>query len=179
MSYMTTFTGEDFQPVAPEIEKVNIKDIAHALSLICRGNGHLKHFYSVAQHSVNCSLEAKARGYSSKIQLVCLLHDGSEAYIADIVRPVKSHLKNYLEIEEILQNIIYQKFIKEDIDSQDLKKMKEIDDAVLLYELDELTSKDIKLNEYRLKSNVNLDLQDMKKVEIEFLNLFNELSELI
>ena len=52
MSYITTFTGKHFDPIHPVPEKIDVKDIAHALSLICRANGHTRFFYSVAQHSI-------------------------------------------------------------------------------------------------------------------------------
>ena len=39
MSYITTYTRKHFNPVHPEAEKIDIQDIAHALSLTCRGMG--------------------------------------------------------------------------------------------------------------------------------------------
>ena len=48
MSEITTYTGKLFDPTNPNIDGIDIVDIAHALSLLCRGNGHVKHFYSVA-----------------------------------------------------------------------------------------------------------------------------------
>ena len=62
MSYITTYTGKHFDPIQPEPGLFDLTDISHALSLLCRGNGHMKHFYSVAQHSIACAEEAKARG---------------------------------------------------------------------------------------------------------------------
>ena len=50
MSCITTYTGKNFDPLNVDESLLDIKDIAHALSLICRGNGHVQHFYSVAQH---------------------------------------------------------------------------------------------------------------------------------
>lgn len=44
MSYITTFTGKHFDPIHPVPEKIDMKDIAHALSLICRANGHTVSF---------------------------------------------------------------------------------------------------------------------------------------
>ena len=41
MSYITTYTRKHFDPVHPDPERICIQDIAHALPLICRGNGHL------------------------------------------------------------------------------------------------------------------------------------------
>ena len=55
-----------------------IEDIAHALSLMCRANGHFKEFYSVGQHCIYCCEEAIKRGYSNTVALACLLHDASD-----------------------------------------------------------------------------------------------------
>ena len=48
--YITTYTGHHLDPLNPDSEKICIEDIAHALSLICRGNGQVKMFWSVDQH---------------------------------------------------------------------------------------------------------------------------------
>ena len=106
MSYITTVTGKHFYPLNPNPQDIDIDDIAHALSLICRANGHFKHFYSVAQHSIACAEEAIERGYSPEVILGCLLHDASEAYLCDVTRPVKKHIPQYLRAEEKLQDVI-------------------------------------------------------------------------
>lgn len=106
MSIMNTYTGKKFDPLQMKPEDVDLVDIAHALSLLCRGGGHIDHFYTVALHSINCANEAKARGWERKLILACLLHDASEAYIADIIRPVKPYLTNYLEIEDQIMSVI-------------------------------------------------------------------------
>ena len=112
MSSIVTFTGKHFDPTAPEENLIDLSDIGHALSLICRGNGHVKYFYSVAQHSIACCREAQARGYSDRVQLACLLHDASEAYMSDVTRPVKALLTEYSKVEENLQNMIWNKYLK-------------------------------------------------------------------
>ena len=81
MNTMTTFTGKRFDPIRITPDDICLEDIAHALSLSCRGGGHLKYFYSVAQHSLNCAAEARARGWSERLQLACLLQDASEEYL--------------------------------------------------------------------------------------------------
>ena len=96
MSEILTYTGIMFDPINPNADLIYIRDIAHALSLLCRANGHFKHFYSVGQHSINCAIEARARGFSARTQLGCLLHDGSEAYLSDVTRPVKVLMPEYL-----------------------------------------------------------------------------------
>ena len=35
--FITTYTGKHFKPTDPNPELIDIPDIAHALSLICRG----------------------------------------------------------------------------------------------------------------------------------------------
>ena len=96
MSHITTYTGKLFDPLIATADEIDIADIAHALHLLCRANGHFPHFYSVAQHSINCAREALARGFSERVQLGCLLHDASEAYMSDVPRPFKQFLLDYL-----------------------------------------------------------------------------------
>ena len=132
---ITTFTGRHFDPMQIRTEDICIEDIAHALSLLCRGGGHLKYFYSVAQHSLNCAAEAKARGWSERLQLACLLHDASEAYLSDIIRPVKANLTGYLEIERRIMEKILEKFNLSDLTEEEQEKWKQINDEIQYYEL--------------------------------------------
>ena len=55
---ITTYTGRHIDPLHPDPDMICIEDIAHALSLICRGNGQVKTFFSVGQHCINCAREA-------------------------------------------------------------------------------------------------------------------------
>ena len=93
--YITTYTGKHFKPTEPDPELFDIADIAHALSLICRGNGHVKTFWSVGEHCICCAKEAKARGLSDRMVLACLLHDASECYMSDVPSPFKKELPEY------------------------------------------------------------------------------------
>ena len=45
-SYITTYTHRHFDPADPDPELILIEDIAHALSMLCRGNGHVSSFWS-------------------------------------------------------------------------------------------------------------------------------------
>ena len=51
MSYITTYTGNHFDPINPDPELINIVDIAHALPMICRGNGQVSTFWSERSRS--------------------------------------------------------------------------------------------------------------------------------
>ena len=175
MSYILTYKKKEFYPLEPKIEDIDIEDIAHALSLLCRANGHFKHFYSVGLHSINCAYEAKARGLSNNVILGCLLHDGSEAYLADITRPVKKHLYKYLQIEDVLQSKIFQKWIPTLTDDEK-KQIFEIDDAILYYEFISLFGEKIFDYVPILKSVPRFEYIDFLNVENEFLELFNKLT---
>ena len=108
---MTTFTGLQFNAFEPEADKIRIEDIAHALSMMVRANGHFPQFFSVGQHCIQCAREALARNYVPTVALACLLHDGSEAYLADVTRPVKKNMTMYLQIESQLQTMIYEQLL--------------------------------------------------------------------
>lgn len=92
--WIQTAGGKQFFLDRPRSEDVDIDDIAHALSRLCRFTGHVRRFYSVAQHSVLVSYVCDPAD-----ALVGLLHDATEAYIGDVSSPLKSLLPEYRVIE--------------------------------------------------------------------------------
>lgn len=102
--WMETFTGRKFYPLDPRPEDVCIEDIAHSLSLLCRFGGHVKHFYSVAQHC--CYVADVVYHRDSRYVLEALLHDAAEAYIGDVIRPIKRSLPLITEVEMRLETVI-------------------------------------------------------------------------
>lgn len=95
-SWMQTYTGRAYWPLDPNSDEVDILDIAHALSNLCRYTGHCQKFYSVAEHSVLVS-----RIVPPEDALMGLLHDATEAYVNDLARPLKRHIPQYKEIEAL------------------------------------------------------------------------------
>ena len=114
--YITTYTGNHIDPADPDPEAISIRDIAHALSLICRGNGHVRNFWSVGQHCLDCAHEAQARKLSPRMILACLLHDASECYMSDVPRPMKKHMQEYQRQEKGILKVIFEKFLGSDFD---------------------------------------------------------------
>src|SRR5579859_1210517 len=102
-----TFTGKLVNPLALRVEDVSILDIAHSLAQQCRFTGHTLEFYSTSQHSVGVS-----RLCDPADALAGLIHDGSEAYLSDIARPVKRSLSldSYRLVEHNLEAVIYEAF---------------------------------------------------------------------
>ena len=104
-NYVETSSGTNFRFMDPPASDIHIADIAHALSLQVRFAGHIRKFYSVAEHSLNV-----ARLVPNEHKLQALLHDASEAYLTDIPSPIKALLPDYLDMEHKVQTAICNKF---------------------------------------------------------------------
>ena len=176
MSEIMTYTKKMFDPLHPDAALMDMEDITHALSLLCRANGHFRNFYSVGQHSVNCAREAKARGYSEKIQLACLLHDASEAYLSDVTRPVKAELPRYLEIEAPLQEAIWNKWLPEPLTQEETAQVFEIDDAMLIHEFLNIMDTQIAAEIPEMSSKPEFSFTGFETCQGEFMELFHELT---
>ena len=175
MCYITTFTGKHFDPTKPDMDQVDIRDIAHALSLTCRGNGHVKTFFSVAQHCINCALEAEARGYSREVILACLIHDASEAYMSDVPRPFKKSLPKYRQAEEKLLEMIYGKFLGRGLLEEEAALVKRIDDDMLYYDLKELLNEVTEGEAPEVKITLSYRVIPFEVVETFYLELYHKL----
>lgn len=92
--WILTASGKKFSPIDPDPRDVDILDIAHALSHLCRYTGHTRKLYTVAQHCCHVS-----DACSPENRLWGLLHDSTEAYCNDIAKPLKISLPDYNEIE--------------------------------------------------------------------------------
>jgi 5'-deoxynucleotidase YfbR-like HD superfamily hydrolase len=103
--YVSTFQGNRFFLTNPHIDDVAIEDIAHGLAYQCRFNGQTKEFYSVAQHSLMVmSLVPVEHQFSA------LLHDAAEAYLGDMVKPLKNLFPEFSVIEARVMEIIGHRF---------------------------------------------------------------------
>lgn len=105
--WICTYTGKRFYPLDPRPEDIDINDIIHALSQLCRFAGHCSSFYSVAQHCVLVSLMCPEED-----ALWGLLHDASEAYLIDVPSPLKKcpEFAFYREAEAKLMAVICDTF---------------------------------------------------------------------
>ena len=105
-TYISTFLGNRFWPTEPRIDRIDIEDIAHGLAYQCRFNGQTSAFYSVAQHSLMV-----ASILPPPLHKAALLHDAAEAYLGDIVKPLKNLLPGFAEIEAGVTRLIAQAFV--------------------------------------------------------------------
>jgi len=166
-NWIQSFTGKQFWPLDPKPQDVDILDIAHGLSMVCRFNGQCARFYSVAEHSV-----LVARALPGSLKLAGLLHDASEAYISDVAKPIKSGLVGYDVIERELQAAVYDRF---SIDgSYCAEAVKVIDSRILIDE--QIAVMGPAPVDWKLKGEplgVDIECWSPAVVEIEFLNMFN------
>ena len=175
-SYITTYTRKHFDPANPDPELISIRDIAHALSMLCRGNGHVSTFWSVGQHCICCAREAAARGLSNRMVLACLLHDASECYMSDVPRPFKKLLPAYTKHEEHLLSLIYAKFLGTDLTDEEKNLSKQIDDDLLWYDLKELLGEMTGGEAPEIHIDLDYQFRAFGEVEEEYLRLFGQLS---
>jgi len=103
--WIITNSGIQFNLLETTEQMVNIRDIAHSLSNVGRFGGHCNQFYSVAQHSVHVS-----QIVSYDYAFCALMHDATEAYIGDMVSPLKVAIPLFKEIEQKLWEVIASKY---------------------------------------------------------------------
>lgn len=110
--YSRTYSGLRFYHKDPREGDIDIFDIAHHLSNLCRFTGATSSFYSVAQHSVLVAAEVERQTDDRQLVRTALLHDAAEAYLADLARPVKiiPELAFYKVLEERVERVVAQKF---------------------------------------------------------------------
>jgi len=172
--WMLTYTGKRFYPLAPRSRDVDIIDIAHHLSNICRYTGACSTYYSVAQHSVLVSRMAPEH------PLWGLLHDASEAYLCDMARPIKhtERYTHYREDENRLLSVILPvfgvhspAFMPSDVERADY--------LMCIVEGRQLMPKDPGAywtrNLDRVKDLPPMEIWDQKRSENEFLDRFEKI----
>lgn len=111
--YMETVSGRRFDPMSMGVDDIDIKDIAHALALQNRYNGHTAGPISVARHSLWVAGEVAVLTMNdTESMFIGLMHDASEAYLGDIIRPLKHRewARGYLEVEARVEALIAERF---------------------------------------------------------------------
>lgn len=110
-TFMQVHSGLDIDPFDPDPALLNISDIAHSLSKICRFNGHTLKFYSVAEHCIHVE-RLMPKNASRADRIKALLHDAGEAYLCDIPRPIKMRpeFKFVEDAELIIRGLLLTKY---------------------------------------------------------------------
>jgi hypothetical protein len=166
--WIATYTGRTIYPLNPDPVDICIEDVAHSLANQCRFTGHVRKFYSTAQHSV-----AVSHLVPEELALTGLLHDAGEAYMSDIARPVKhaDAMSFYRVIEDLLEEAIAERF---GLPWPFPPEIKEADKIMLWTEMRDLMPNDPPEGVDMLKSTVSPWLPP--KAERVFLLRYQELT---
>lgn len=128
---MQTYSGIEFWPLDPRPDEILIEDISHGLAKECRYGGHTLRHYSVAEHAVIVSMLVEP-----EFARQALLHDCSEAYTRDMIRPIKHlpELAAFRAVENALEVAIFARF-GVDVTAESSAAVKEVDDRILVDEV--------------------------------------------
>lgn len=172
-AYIGTFTGRKFFLLKPRLTDIDIRDIAHGLSLQCRWTGQCRYHYSIAQHCYYCSFLGPDNEALDR-----LLHDGSEAYMGDMNRPLKHFTAAgpaYRRQEAVIQHLICRKF---GISLTEPESVHVADQQLLTAEREQLMRLNFTVSdkwETLLAAPVKITRWSSEKAERMFLKRFNEL----
>lgn len=138
------------------IQSIKIEDVAFALSNLSRFCGQTT-FYSVAQHSLDVAAMLPA-----KLKLSGLLHDATEAYVGDVITPIKRQVPLFYEIEHKIMELIIEKY---KIDPYN-KLVKKADTLACEIEM------------IRFKNSKNFRTENQEAVYNDFLEAFEKYKDL-
>ncbi len=169
--WIRTSTGQRFDVQNPDPTSINIRDIAHALSMVCRFGGHVHRFYSVAQHCVLVSQHV-----SRPLRLTALLHDAGEAYTGDMPSPIKAVLPDFQVLERRVDQAIAEHFGLPSLMTPEIKR---IDRRILIDEVNSVfPNHGAAFGQGNEPLGINIDPLVPAESEALFLDRFAELTQL-
>ena len=150
------------------IDDININDIIRGLPKLCRYNGRLDIFFSVAQHSVELCRWLKLNDLDHLCK-ISLFHDACEVYIGDLILPLKMHFPKFVEYELYITNLIYDKF---HINKEYIKEFDYYDKNIVvneMYALGILEENKEKIKGLAGLNNLKIMPWDIKKASVNFI----------
>lgn len=135
--WMQTFTGHKFWPHDPRPGDFVLDDIAVPLSRIARFGGHTSKPVNVASHCLAVLTLARQSGdFTPSEQLALLMHDAAEAYIGDMVRPLKASMREFRMTEQRILVALATQFKFGDVllDGRWYTRLRHLDDTALAWE---------------------------------------------
>jgi len=179
---ITTVSGIRFTPFDPQLDQINIRDIATALSHLCRWSGHVERFISVGEHSIWVCKLIEEQGHGTRAALTGLLHDASEAYLADLPRPIKYHkgLKAYRTTEDRIHAAIARKY---DLEWPHPPEVKAADNSLLITEAVTLKGLDLSIEGSScipwIQAHLNAPAPSFSAVQEDFIQHFRRLRNML
>ncbi len=166
--WIRTFTGKQFHLLSPKQDQIDIMDIAHSLSQLCRFTGHTRVPIYISQHC--CTVCDQLPPH---LQLVGLLHDSSESFLSDISSPAKSLLPQYQEMEQRVEKAIAKRF---GIQFPFGREVKQADMVALVSEMKWFMPRGRDWQNLPFTPLPRYEAWDSKRAQREFLRRFRALS---
>jgi uncharacterized protein len=132
--FIWTLEGRQIHPTSPQAAEISIFDVSHALSMICRYNGHIREFLSVGEHSLLVEELLHQQGHKPLTRLWGLVHDASEFIVGDLIRPIKKLSPEFRKIEEEITPEIFRGLGIPLPTDKDMEPVHQADRAVMLAE---------------------------------------------
>ena len=95
--------------------------------------------------------------------------------MSDVPRPLKQEMPRYREVEEQLLQVIYEKFLGSSLTAEEARRLKEIDDDLLWYDLEVLLEEKQPGDAPKLHFELDYTVRPFAEVEQEYLEMFKEL----
>lgn len=112
-----------------------LADIAERLAAIPRFNGGTKTLYTVAEHSLAMYYLLKVRQASPRVKQLALMHDMTEAFMGDMVSPLKALFPAFSKLESDLFEIICCNLrVTNDFTDEEWAQIKDLDHELCLAE---------------------------------------------
>lgn len=116
-----TPSGRLIDLALPDPDVIDLEDIAHSLARLCRFNGAVDEFYSVATHSVYVARRLQESGQNKYLVRDGLLHDAAEAYLGDMTSGLKRLFPEYRELERQWEYAVERRFAARIVDTSWVK----------------------------------------------------------
>lgn len=158
---------------APDPADIRLGDIAGGLAKTCRFGAQLPGWYTVAEHCVHATRLAQARDYHIDVVRAVLLHDASEAYLGDQIRPKRRLVPGFSPIEHAVTTAIFRRF---DVGLHWLSErlVSEIDDGLLVAEYSALFDEPL-VQPAEEFARVRFQQWERDEAERQFLSLAHEI----
>ena len=109
---MTTLSGKTLDLMNPTSVMIEIVDIASGLANKGHFSGQSPYYFSIAQHCIMVCDEfaLQNRTAPAELKLLALMHDAAEAYIGDMIKPLKVFLPDFVNVENKIMQAIACRF---------------------------------------------------------------------
>lgn len=106
-----TYSGKIVNILNPDPGMIDLTDISKGLSYNAHFTGQTPQFFSIAEHCLlTADLVMKQYPEDYELILIALLHDAAEAYIGDMIHPIKLLFPEFKAMENKLLSVIFDKF---------------------------------------------------------------------